>query len=134
MSDISTDSTEAIEDEATEAVVEPLVGTIEVNSERYEFEFEDDDEPAYVESPYDRPGRWYVVHTYSGYENKVRDNILRLIQNRELEEKIYEVVIPMEQVFDFKAGRKVEVEKKVFPGYLLVRSDLDDETWAAIRS
>jgi transcriptional antiterminator NusG len=134
MTDISTDSTEAIEDEATEAVVEPLVGTIEVNSERYEFEFEDDDEPAYVESPYDRPGRWYVVHTYSGYENKVRDNILRLIQNRELEEKIYEVVIPMEKVFDFKAGRKVEVEKKVFPGYLLVRSDLDDETWAAIRS
>jgi transcription termination/antitermination protein NusG len=91
-------------------------------------------EPVPVESPYDRPGRWYVVHTYSGYENKVRSNMGNVVASRGIEDRVYEVVIPMEDVVEFKGGKKVTVQKKVFPGYLLVRCDLDDDTWGAIRN
>ena len=97
---------------------------------------EDDEEPEVVpvESPYDRPGRWYVVHTYSGYENKVRSNMGNVVASRGIEDRVFEVVIPMEDVVEFKGGKKVTVQKKVFPGYLLVRCDLDDDTWGAIRN
>jgi transcriptional antiterminator NusG len=97
---------------------------------------EDDEEAEIVpvESPYDRPGRWYVVHTYSGYENKVRSNMGNVVASRGIEDRVFEVVIPMEDVDEFKGGKKVTVQKKVFPGYLLVRCDLDDDTWGAIRN
>jgi transcriptional antiterminator NusG len=95
---------------------------------------EEEEEPAPVESPYDRPGRWYVVHTYSGYENKVRSNMGNVVTSRGIEDRVYEVVIPMEDVDEFKGGKKVTVQKKVFPGYLLVRCELDDDTWGAIRN
>ena len=97
-------------------------------------EDEEDEEPVPVESPYDRPGRWYVVHTYSGYENKVRSNLGNVVASRGIEDRVFEVVIPMEDVVEFKGGKKVTVQKKVFPGYLLVRCDLDDDTWGAIRN
>jgi transcription termination/antitermination protein NusG len=95
---------------------------------------EEDEEEVPVESPYDRPGRWYVVHTYSGYENKVRSNMGNVVASRGIEDRVFEVVIPMEDVDEFKGGKKVTVQKKVFPGYLLVRCDLDDDTWGAIRN
>jgi transcriptional antiterminator NusG len=95
---------------------------------------EEVEETVPVESPYDRPGRWYVVHTYSGYENKVRSNMGNVVASRGIEDRVYEVVIPMEDVVEFKGGKKVTVQKKVFPGYLLVRCDLDDDTWGAIRN
>ena len=85
-------------------------------------------------SPFDRPGRWYVVHTYSGYENKVKGNLFNVMASRNMEDRVFEVVIPMEDVVEFKAGKKVTVAKKVFPGYLLVRCDLDDDVWGAIRN
>ena len=97
-------------------------------------EDEEDEESVYVPSPYDRPGRWYVVHTYSGYENKVTSNLKNVIASRGMEDRVYEVVIPMEDVVEVKNGKKVTVQKKVFPGYLLVRCDLDDDTWGAIRN
>jgi transcription termination/antitermination protein NusG len=95
---------------------------------------DDEEEPPPVESPYDRPGRWYVVHTYSGYENKVRSNMGNVVASRGIEDRVFEVVIPMEDVDEFKGGKKVTVQKKVFPGYLLVRCELDDDTWGAIRN
>jgi transcriptional antiterminator NusG len=95
---------------------------------------DEEEEPLPVESPYDRPGRWYVVHTYSGYENKVRSNMGNVVASRGIEDRVFEVVIPMEDVDEFKGGKKVTVQKKVFPGYLLVRCDLDDDTWGAIRN
>jgi transcriptional antiterminator NusG len=95
---------------------------------------EEEEEIVPVESPYDRPGRWYVVHTYSGYENKVRSNMGNVVASRAIEDRVHEVVIPMEDVVEFKGGKKVTVQKKVFPGYLLVRCDLDDDTWGAIRN
>jgi transcriptional antiterminator NusG len=95
---------------------------------------DEEDQIVEVESPYDRPGRWYVVHTYSGYENKVRSNMGNVVASRGLEDRVFGVVIPMEDVDEFKGGKKVTVQKKVFPGYLLVRCDLDDDTWGAIRN
>jgi transcription termination/antitermination protein NusG len=90
------------------------------------------DEPR-VESPYDLPGRWYVVHTYSGYEKKVKSNLEHLIAARGLEDQIFDIEIPMEDVDEFKNGRKVTVSKKVLPGYVLVRCFMDDDVWAAIK-
>ena len=87
-----------------------------------------------IESPYDRPGRWYVVHTQSGYEKKVKQNLEARIASMSMEERIHEVVIPMEDVVEFKNGKRVMVQKKVFPGYLLVRCDLNDDSWYVIRN
>ena len=85
------------------------------------------------DSPYDRPGRWFVVHTQSGYENKVSQNLAARTASMNLEERILEVVIPMEDVVEFRNGKKVNISKKMFPGYLLVRCHLDDTSWSAIR-
>ena len=85
-------------------------------------------------SPYDRPGDWFVVHTYAGYENKVKQNLASRVRSMNVEEQIFEVVIPMEDVIEFKGGRKVVVQKKVFPGYLLVRMALDDDSWYVVRN
>ena len=84
-------------------------------------------------SAYDRPGSWYVIHSYAGYENKVKSNLESRISSMHMEDRIFEVVIPMEDVVEFKGGKKVTVSKKVFPGYLLCRADLDDDAWSVIR-
>ncbi|MHB1599100.1 MAG: transcription termination/antitermination protein NusG [Acidimicrobiales bacterium] len=89
--------------------------------------------PVRPPSPFDRPGSWYVVHTYAGYENKVKSNLESRISSMNMEEQIYEVVIPMEDVVEFKGGKKVTVQRKVFPGYLLCRCELDDDSWSVIR-
>lgn len=86
------------------------------------------------QSPYDRPGNWYVVHTQSGYENKVKSNVQSRISSMGMEDSIFEVVIPMEDVIDFKGGKKVVVQKKVYPGYLYLRCFLDDRSWDVIRN
>jgi len=92
-------------------------------------------EPAVDEDdPWTRPGSWYVVHTQSGYEKKVTANLNARIQSMNMEDKIYEVVIPMEEVVEFKNGKKQTVQRKVFPGYLLVRCRMDDESWYCIRN
>ena len=96
--------------------------------------WEKDEGPAPVkESAYDRRGNWYVVHTQSGYEKKVRQNLQARMTSMNLEDRILEVEIPMEDVDEFRTGKKVTVSKKVFPGYLLVRCYLDDEAWSVIR-
>ena len=97
-------------------------------------EYEDEDEEPFVISPYDQPGRWFVVHTYAGYENKVKSNLHSRAVSMNMEDRIYEVVIPMEDVIEFKNGKKVVVQKKVFPGYLLCRCELDDDSWSVIRN
>jgi transcriptional antiterminator NusG len=79
-------------------------------------------------------GDWYVVHTYAGYENKVKANLESRISSMNMEEKIFEVVIPMEDVMEIKGGKKQIVTRKVFPGYLLVRMYLDDDSWFVVRN
>jgi len=86
------------------------------------------------QSPFDRPGRWYVVHTQSGYEKKVKQNLEARTQSMNMEDSIHECVIPMEDVVEFKNGKKQVVQKKVFPGYLLVRCDMTDDSWYVIRN
>lgn len=85
-------------------------------------------------SPYDRPGRWFVVHTQSGYENKVKQNLEARTASMNMEDRIHEVVIPVRDEPEFKGGKKVISSKKLFPGYLLVRCDNDDEAWQVIRN
>jgi transcription termination/antitermination protein NusG len=92
------------------------------------------DEVEPIDDPWTRPGAWYVVHTQSGYEKKVTANLTARIQSMNMEERIFEIVIPMEDVEEFKNGRKQTVQKKVFPGYLLVRCAMDDESWYCIRN
>jgi transcriptional antiterminator NusG len=85
-------------------------------------------------SPYDLPGDWYVIHSYSGYENKVKLNLETRIKSMHMEDRIYEVHIPMTDVVEIKNGKKVTVPKKVFPGYILVRMNLDDDSWFTVRN
>lgn len=77
---------------------------------------------------------WYVVHTYSGYENKVKADIEKTIENRHLEEDILEVRIPMEEVIEMKSGSKKQVQKKLFPGYVLINMYMNDDTWYVVRN
>jgi transcriptional antiterminator NusG len=73
------------------------------------------------------------VHTYAGYENKVKSNLESRMSSMNMEDRIYEVVIPMEEVIEVKNGKRVPVQRKVFPGYLLCRCELDDDSWSVIR-
>ncbi|MGH2705497.1 MAG: transcription termination/antitermination protein NusG, partial [Actinomycetota bacterium] len=98
-----------------------------------DFEAEEEYGDEYVPAA-ERPGDWYVVHTYAGYENKVKANLMSRISSMNVEEKIFEVVIPMEDVMEIKQGRKQVVQKKVFPGYLLVRMYLEDDSWYVVRN
>ena len=77
---------------------------------------------------------WYVVHTYSGYENKVKADIEKTIENRHLEEEILEVRIPMQDVVELKNGAKKQVQKKMFPGYVLINMVMNDDTWYVVRN
>lgn len=88
--------------------------------------FDLDHLPAELTSPFDRPGKWFVVHTQSGYEKKVKQNLEARMAVLDLEDKIHEIEIPMEDVIEFKNGRKVVVPKKIFPGYLLIRCEDSD--------
>ena len=117
-------------DNATPDVVLDLTLDAIVDADAEE-EQEDEQEE---EQPWMKPGSWYVVHTQSGYEKKVEHNLKTRIASMSMQDDIYEIVIPMEEVVEFKQGRKQTVQKKVFPGYLLVRCEMDDPTWFCIRN
>ena len=105
-----------------------------VDEDALVYEKDEDAPPPKPKSPYDRPGRWYVVHTQSGYEKKVKQNLEARTSSMNMEGRIHEIAIPMEDVVEFKGGKKVVVQKKVFPGYLLVRMRLDDDSWFVVRN
>ena len=134
----TTDSTEILDDDGTAPADDettPADASV-LDEDQLLAEGRDDDggEPPPPESPYDRPGAWYVVHTYAGYENKVKQNMASMVASLNLENRVFEVVIPMEDVIDFKNGKRVVVQKKMFPGYLLVRVDMDENVWFHIRN
>ena len=79
-------------------------------------------------------GDWYVVHSYAGYENKVKTNLESRIQSLDMEDYIFQVEVPTEEVVEIKNGKRQQVQRKVFPGYILVRMDLNDESWGAVRN
>jgi transcriptional antiterminator NusG len=84
--------------------------------------------------PFRGPGDWYVVHTYAGYENKVKANLESRIRSMQMEDKIFDVHIPMEDVMEIKGGKKQVVQRKVFPGYLLVKMIYDNDSWYVVRN
>jgi transcription termination/antitermination protein NusG len=124
--DLETSADTAMGDDIVDASFD-LTESGEGEGEAEADEVEEDD-------PWTRPGSWYVVHSQSGYEKKVTANLNARIQSMNMEEKIFEIVIPMEEVVEFKNGRKQTVQKKVFPGYLLVRCIMDDESWYCVRN
>ena len=79
-------------------------------------------------------GDWYVVHSYAGYENKVKTNLESRIQSLDMEDYIFQVEVPTEEVVEIKNGKRQQVQRKVFPGYILVRMELNDESWGAVRN
>ncbi len=102
---------------------------------------EDAEEPAEAEDPLEafrrelwaKPGDWFVVHTYSGMENRVKHNLENRIHSLNMEDYIHEIVVPTEEVAEIKNGQRKMVKRTVLPGYVLVRMDLTDESWAAVR-
>ncbi len=78
--------------------------------------------------------KWYVVHTYSGYENKVKANLEKIVENRNMQEYILDIVVPMEEQIEIKDGKKKATLKKVFPGYVLVKMIMSDESWYVVRN
>ena len=83
---------------------------------------------------YEQDARWYVVHTYSGYENKVKANLDKIVENRNLHDKILEIIVPMEEQIEIKEGKRKTSLKKVFPGYVLVKMYMTDDTWYIVRN
>ena len=86
------------------------------------------------ESAANENAHWYVVHTYSGYENKVKATLEKTIENRHLENQIFEVRVPLQDVVEVKNGARKNVQRKMFPGYVLVNMDMNDETWYVVRN
>jgi transcriptional antiterminator NusG len=115
--------------------VEPDPEPVEPDPEPVEPEAETiEPEPVPQEDPFRGHGDWYVVHTYSGYENKVKANLESRIHTMQMEGKIFGVHIPMEDVMEIKSGKKQVVKKKQFPGYLLVRMVYDNDSWYVVRN
>ena len=112
------------QDKVDAAAVEASLAAQEAGSEEEQL-----DESAITDEPL-----WYVAHTYSGYENKVKVNIEKTIENRHLENQIFEVRVPMQDVVEVKNGARKNVSKKMFPGYVLVNMIMNDDTWYVVRN
>jgi transcription termination/antitermination factor NusG len=97
-------------------------------------EAEADPVEAYAAELRHLPGDWYVVHSYAGYENRVKGNLESRTQSLNMEDYIFQIEVPVHQVTEIKGGKRQQVQEKVLPGYILVRMDLTDESWAAVRN
>ena len=97
-------------------------------------EAEADPVEAYTAELRQLPGDWYVVHSYAGYENRVKGNLESRTQSLNMEDYIFQIEVPVHQVTEIKGGKRQQVQEKVLPGYILVRMDLTDESWAAVRN
>ena len=128
-----TTAAEAVEDaplEADEAPAEPDVAADAAPEE------DEDEDPAVALKKELRlkPGEWYVIHSYAGYENKVKANLETRVQNLDVGDYIFQVEVPTEEVTEIKNGQRKQVNRKVLPGYILVRMELNDESWGAVRN
>jgi transcriptional antiterminator NusG len=125
---------EAPEQVAEQVAGEPLEEEESAGQEPVEEESaEEDPLEAFRRELYAKPGDWYVVHTYYGMENRVRQNLENRIVSLNMEDYIHEIVVPTEEVAEIKNGQRKMVKRTVLPGYVLVRMDLTDESWAAVR-
>jgi transcription termination/antitermination protein NusG len=131
--DESGDQAEAVSDAEAEVSAE---AEAEVSAEaEAEPEAEDADPVAEFKAQLKLlPGDWYVVHSYAGYENRVRTNLESRTQSLNMEDYIFQIEVPTHEVTEIKSGKRQQVQEKVLPGYILVRMDLTDESWAAVRN
>lgn len=90
--------------------------------------------PQEKENDYEEGLHWYVVHTYSGYENKVKANIEKTIENRKLQDQILEVIVPLQEVVEITGGVRKNISQKLFPGYVLIHMYMNDDTWYVVRN
>jgi len=123
---------EAVEAEAVEAEADDAAAPADDESAK-------DDSPDGVREEFQRelrmlPGDWYVVHSYAGYENRVKTNLESRIQSLNMEDFIYQIEVPVHMVTEIKGGKRQQVSEKVLPGYILVRMELTDESWAVVRN
>jgi len=126
---VDTDSADA--EEAPEAADVVVDETVEAAAE----EPEDEDPAVALKKQLRRQaGEWYVIHSYAGYENKVKANLETRVQNLDVGDYIFQVEVPTEEVTEIKNGQRKQVNRKVLPGYILVRMDLNDESWGAVRN
>ena len=130
----SADAAAVVDDETTESSADAAAVVDDETTASADAAAEEGEPVEPPDDPTRRPGQWYVVHTQSGYEKKVTANLNARIQSMNMEDKIFEVVIPMEEVEEFKNGKRQTVQRKVFPGYLLVRCRMDDESWYCVRN
>ena len=115
-------------------VTDPLVAPAPDSDEEPAVEEDEDPAEAMKKALRIAPGDWYVVHSYAGYENKVKTNLEARIQSLDVEDYIYQIEVPTEEVTEIKNGKRAQVNRKVLPGYLLVRMELNDESWGAVRN
>ena len=130
-------SADGVSEDAADVAAE---GQEEVLVEALEEEgLEEEEKPDDAREEFERelrmlPGDWYVVHSYAGYENRVKTNLESRIQSLNMEDYIFQIEVPVHQVTEIKGGKRQQVQEKVLPGYILVRMDLTDESWAVVRN
>jgi len=135
LDDVDTAGDDASDDEANDVVAADDAGdAVDADTASDASEEATAVETVPADDPWTRPGQWYVVHTQSGHEKKVTLNLEARIASMNLEHKVFEVVAPTEEVVEYRNGKKQTVSRKVFPGYLLVRCEMDDESWYCIRN
>jgi transcription termination/antitermination protein NusG len=140
--DPATETVDAVTDESVEGTDEAsaesdVAGDAAPVDEAPAVVEDDEDEDPAVALKKDlraRPGNWYVIHSYAGYENKVKANLETRVQNLDVGDFIFQVEVPTEEVTEIKNGQRKQVNRKVLPGYILVRMDLTDESWSAVRN
>jgi len=129
--DTTTDTID-LEVPADDAVA-PSVTVDEVDSDVAIDEVDEDPAEAFRQALRTAAGDWFVVHTYAGYENKAKGNLETRIQSLNMEDYIYQIEVPQEEVVEIKNGKRQNVKRNIFPGYLLVRMEMTDESWSAVR-
>lgn len=127
----STKSDEPVSDEVGDASLTGENGATESTQEAEEQPQEDTPQPAPAEPT---PGKWYVVHTFAGHENKVAQALRQRIEAEHLESKIFDILVPTQDKIEIRGGKKETVKEKIFPGYILVKMELDDVSWLAVRT
>ena len=118
-----------------EQLVEAPVDTeLELDEEEVQEEQVSPEVAAFRDELRSRPGEWFVVHSYAGYEKRVKGNLLQRIQSMHMEDFIFEIQVPEEEVTEVKNGQRKQVKRNIYPGYVLVRMDLTDESWSCVRN
>jgi transcription termination/antitermination protein NusG len=129
------DDNRPVDDDQAGSVDEPALASNGAAAESADADADEADPVAAFKAELRRlPGDWYVVHSYAGYENRVRANLESRTQSLNMEEYIFQIEVPTHEVIEIKGGKRQQVQEKVLPGYILVRMELTDESWAAVRN